>query len=569
MPPHRRVALLDRDGTIVLDKVYLSDPDDLEFTAGAIEGLRLLRDAGFDLVLVTNQSGIARKYFTVDALEKVHRRLVEMLAAEGLKFAAIYYCPHGPGDACTCRKPSPGMIYAAQKELGFAAEEAVLIGDSDADMGAAAAAGIFSVRIGKGDSEARDFLSAARIVVDKLGMKIDRLGKTTAQAELWLRDLALPLAATAGFDAGVCAFQEQLNFDHSPVVSAPFRAMVQARQISVFADAALRGLYPHGRDLALGAARRILKTHLAADGAPGWVFSIDRSGGVADAKRDLYAHAFALYGLSWALRLEQDPDFEGAIDATLAVIDGLFADPLRGGCWDALPRADALRRQNPHMHLFEAYIALYEVTGREDVLNRARSLQRLAVERFINLETGALREYFDDTWQVYPAPGEGSVEPGHLFEWAWLLRRFEEVSGEDQTAVVGPLLRLALTAGLDQHTGRIVDEISEDGQLRSASSRSWPHAEALKALALEAVHPQSVLPERFDADMVIAAILDRLCEKYCRSDLGGGWYDHLDPDDRPLSKVMPASTLYHIYFGMSAAHCYARREKSPSLLVPI
>jgi D-glycero-D-manno-heptose 1,7-bisphosphate phosphatase len=160
--PRRRVALIDRDGTIIVDKVYLSDPDGIEFAPGAIEGLKLLRDAGFALVLITNQSGIARGYFDAATLERIHGRLRSMLAAEGLE--ALYFCPHGPDDGCDCRKPKPGMINKAMRDLGFRPDEAVVIGDSDADMGAAAAAGVASVRVSAGGSAgaAPDFLEAAR-----------------------------------------------------------------------------------------------------------------------------------------------------------------------------------------------------------------------------------------------------------------------------------------------------------------------------------------------------------------------------------------------------------------------
>lgn len=143
----RRFALLDRDGTIIVDKVYLKDPDAITFVPGALEGLRLLRDAGFMLVLVTNQSGIARGFFDEATLARVHERLAAMLAAQGLRFEAIYYCPHGPQDSCDCRKPAPGMVLAAMRELGFRPDDAVFIGDSDADMGAAAAAGVRGVRV--------------------------------------------------------------------------------------------------------------------------------------------------------------------------------------------------------------------------------------------------------------------------------------------------------------------------------------------------------------------------------------------------------------------------------------
>ncbi|MDP3293534.1 MAG: HAD family hydrolase [Nevskia sp.] len=159
----RAWALLDRDGTIIVDKIYLSDPNGIEFASGALNGMRLLRDAGFGLVLVTNQSGIARGYFDNAALATVHARLVELLASEGLTLEAIKHCPHGPNDGCDCRKPAPGMIRAAMEDLGFDPTRAVMIGDSDADMGAATA-GIPGIRIdlNGGSDVATDFLQAAR-----------------------------------------------------------------------------------------------------------------------------------------------------------------------------------------------------------------------------------------------------------------------------------------------------------------------------------------------------------------------------------------------------------------------
>ena len=179
----RRVALIDRDGTIIVDKVYLRDPDGIEFAPGAIEGLRLLRDAGFELVLVTNQSGIARGFFDVARLEQIHDRLRSMLAADGLRLKAIYICPHGPDDGCDCRKPAPGMVKSAMRDLGFGPDQAVFIGDSDADMGAAAAAGVAGLRVANGGGKpasgaAADFLEAARqacgLLAEREGRRAER-----------------------------------------------------------------------------------------------------------------------------------------------------------------------------------------------------------------------------------------------------------------------------------------------------------------------------------------------------------------------------------------------------------
>jgi D-glycero-D-manno-heptose 1,7-bisphosphate phosphatase len=163
----KRLALIDRDGTIIVDKVYLRDPDGIEFAPGAIEGLQLLRDAGFALVLITNQSGIARGYFDLATLDRIHDRLQSMLAVHGLRLEAIYFCPHGPADGCDCRKPAPGMITKAMQDLGYRPDQVVMIGDSDGDMGAAAAAGVKGIRVaadGRVPSvgAAHDFLEAAR-----------------------------------------------------------------------------------------------------------------------------------------------------------------------------------------------------------------------------------------------------------------------------------------------------------------------------------------------------------------------------------------------------------------------
>jgi D-glycero-D-manno-heptose 1,7-bisphosphate phosphatase len=175
----RRLALLDRDGTIIIDKVYLSDPDGVEFAPRAIEGLRLLRDSGFSLALITNQSGIARGLFDPPKLEEIHGRLRSMLAAERLRLERIYFCPHGPEDGCDCRKPAPGMLRRAMRDLGFAPDQTVVIGDSDADMGAAAAAGVAGVRVTSAGSSAAiraavDLLDAARLAC---GLLAEREGR--------------------------------------------------------------------------------------------------------------------------------------------------------------------------------------------------------------------------------------------------------------------------------------------------------------------------------------------------------------------------------------------------------
>ena len=152
MTTPRRTVLLDRDGTINVERHYLSDPDALELYPGVGAALRRLQEAGFSLVVLTNQSGIARGYFDLAQLERIHNRLRALLAVDGVTLDGIFLCPHGPDDACACRKPLPGMVEQAVAALGFDPRHAVMIGDKavDVDMGQAVGAQTILVRTGHG-----------------------------------------------------------------------------------------------------------------------------------------------------------------------------------------------------------------------------------------------------------------------------------------------------------------------------------------------------------------------------------------------------------------------------------
>jgi mannose-6-phosphate isomerase len=238
--------------------------------------------------------------------------------------------------------------------------------------------------------------------------------------------------------------------------------------------------------------------------------------------------------------------FQRAVEDTLACLDRDFADTIGGGLWDCIPRPDELRRQNPHMHLLEAMLELYEVTAERDFLDRSQALVTLALERFISSETGALREYFDNDWEAVPVDGGRIVEPGHQFEWAWLLRRYEALGGTAPAAqsAVERLIGWGLD-GTDAALGRIVDQLDESGKLRLASSRCWPHCEALKILSIESRETGAL------ATPLIERLWQRISTRFCRDELSGGWIDLLDEQDRPDSVDMPASTLYHLMFALA------------------
>jgi mannose/cellobiose epimerase-like protein (N-acyl-D-glucosamine 2-epimerase family) len=362
----------------------------------------------------------------------------------------------------------------------------------------------------------------------------------------WSRKTALPLWSSSGFDAATGQFQEQLGFDRQPVLGIPRRAMVQARQIVVYSSAAIDGWFPTGAELAKLACDRLIERFHAADGKPGYVFSLSPDGHVTDDRRDLYAHAFVLFAMAWRLRLDRAPHVEAAAEQLLAYIHSAFAAPDGEGFVCTLPRPDRIRRQNPHMHLFEAALELAEVTGSKEAFRTAAEIRDLAMRRFIRIENGALLEYFDDDWQIGEAFGAPPrAEPGHQMEWAWLLRRHQKVAAVPDNGVVGALIGFAERFGIDARSGRVIDEVDANGQPTKRTSRSWPHTETVKALALEA-H----LASDIQVPTMLVECYHRLMTKYCSPVLGGGWIDQLDGDDHPVSKVMPASTLYHVHLAI-------------------
>jgi D,D-heptose 1,7-bisphosphate phosphatase len=132
-----KAVFVDRDGTINRDVPYCSRPEDFELLPTVAKGIRLLNEHGFKVVVVTNQSGIARGYFTEAMLHMIHRKMLGDLAGEEAFIDAIYYCPHHPDDGCKCRKPGTGLFHRAEAELNIDLAVSYIIGDKLLDVAAA------------------------------------------------------------------------------------------------------------------------------------------------------------------------------------------------------------------------------------------------------------------------------------------------------------------------------------------------------------------------------------------------------------------------------------------------
>ncbi len=363
----------------------------------------------------------------------------------------------------------------------------------------------------------------------------------------WALDEALPLWSSAGFDPRWGGFHERLTYDGTPIEAAPRRLMVQARQIYVYAHADLLGWRPDYDQRVAQTVDTMVKKFLRVDGKPGFVHSVNADGTVADPKRDAYAYAFVLFGLAWALRRGPDARMLALVEETIADLDTQFAIH-GGGYLTELPVRSHERLQNPHMHLMEAFLALFESTQDGRFLARAGAIFDLFKAHFFAYQPPVLVEYFDNRWQ--PAAGQrGRLwEPGHQFEWAWLLRCFARLGGGDTSRYIGLLHERAWSSGRDA-AGLVVDECDAASGHTKGSRRCWPQTEALKSLSVEAeVGDEAVAAECSKNATILVENLERI---FLATPTPGGWIDHVDANGTKLAASMPASTLYHIFLAIA------------------
>jgi len=179
---NKAAVFIDRDGTVIKERNYLSKIKDVELFAGTVKALKLLKSAGFKLILVSNQSGIGRGYFTEDKLKKIHSYLQKLLDKKGAGFDAMYYCPHVPDAGCSCRKPNLGLVKLAKKKFKLNLKKSYSIGDHKGDfllgrnMGGK---GVF-VLTGHGKHEYEKFMK------DKSALRPYRIEKNIYTAAKWI-----------------------------------------------------------------------------------------------------------------------------------------------------------------------------------------------------------------------------------------------------------------------------------------------------------------------------------------------------------------------------------------------
>lgn len=349
----------------------------------------------------------------------------------------------------------------------------------------------------------------------------------------WLRLRALPTWATLGqSEDGV--FAEVIGMDGRSVKTSR-RARVQARQIYVFAQAGLLGWEgPWRRCVNHGVARLIAdylredglcRTLLAADGAP------------LDDTAMVYDQAFVMFAFAMAKAAGcAEPTLE---ERAVRIRDQLSARSLPNGA--LLEGGDDPFQSNCHMHLLEACLAWEEAGSDAGWIELADQVVTLARSTFIDAEGGFLREFFGSDWA--PAQGEAGrlVEPGHQFEWAWLMARYARARNDADAQKIARTLYGHGLNGISERLSVAVDAMNEDGSIRSQRARLWPQTEWLKAALVLAESSGDGERADFldDAAKAQRSLWLYLCE-------GGLWRDKRLTDRSFIDEPAPASSFYHI-----------------------
>lgn len=352
-------------------------------------------------------------------------------------------------------------------------------------------------------------------------------------------------------------YAEHLHMDGKPDFDHVRRVRVQSRQAYVYAHAGDLGWF----DGAKAASDQAWNFATGAGSAGGQFIPtpergcahlVEGNGKIHDDMRDTYAQAFILLAGAWRYRAFNDMSSLHIAEATLRFLNkNVKAN--NGGWLEALPKPTSLqRRQNPHMHLFEAFIALHVATENEIYLSLANDMFELFENHFFDPESGVLLEYFNSDWS--PEGDGGPTEPGHMMEWVWLLHCYSEISGRDMRQYMTTLYDNAIKYGWNDKLGLICDSVNIDGSPHSPTLRTWPQTELLKASIARAEADGS--DEMYQA---AAETIDALFRYYLSVPIEGGWADKLSSEGEIISTVMPTSTFYHLFCAAAEADKLARR----------
>jgi mannose/cellobiose epimerase-like protein (N-acyl-D-glucosamine 2-epimerase family) len=349
----------------------------------------------------------------------------------------------------------------------------------------------------------------------------------------WLLRAAYPLWSQNGIDPATGGFVEALDWNGS-ALSCARRARVHPRQIYAFAQAPSLGWHGDVSGIINRGMSYFVRHYQRDDGF--FLTLAGADGRALDGRALLYDQAFVLLGYAAAaVELDARSQWESRalelrelIDLHLGTGDGAYRPEMGADSYES----------NPHMHLLEAYLAWAEIGKNTGWTERVRSLVELAVCRFISKDSGALGEFYLTTLQPTPGVSGGSIEPGHQFEWAWLLLRCESWLHRPVREIALRLIEIGEQHGV--MNGFAINALRDDFTVHDADARLWPQCERLKAALLAAT---STGEQQHWTTAQAAA--GSLCS-YLHTRVPGLWFDVRSASGELRGEAVPASSFYHL-----------------------
>ena len=360
----------------------------------------------------------------------------------------------------------------------------------------------------------------------------------------WLFDAALPLWWEVGADRARGGFHEAINLDGAPV-AWPHRARSIARIAFAYCEAGRLGWDGPWREAALHALDYFREHFVDADATVASVVDLD--GTVSDPTFDLYNQAFAVLAYAGGQRaFGEAAGWRRQAVALRTTLERCFAHPLGGFLEDRNGRLPLC--SNPHMHLLEAALAWIAVDDDPGWRTMADGITALCLEKFIDPSSGTLREFFAADWS--PASGiRGRIcEPGHHYEWAFLLDRWATLTGRNRPEAVSRLIAFADARGLDAGRGVAINAVLADGNIHDSVARLWAQAERIRAY---------IADRRADEEVAAAT---KALRRFLATPVPGVWFDQLAADDRFISEPARATSLYHIIGAVAELSARLRTE---------
>jgi len=364
-----------------------------------------------------------------------------------------------------------------------------------------------------------------------------QLHAAAERLQQWIINDALPLWLARGMDPVSGGHYERLTAAGDTDIEANTRVRVQARQAFFYAAAYCRGWCNEGAQKAqqLLAFAHEQARHPTA--AAGYTHLLDSHFTIIDHKQDLYDHAFFLLALAWSYRATGEHRYLHEAEQLMAHIDKSFHSPYGG--WTEGDYDYECRRQNPHMHLLEAFLALYDVSQHAQWLTRADEVISLFETYFYDGSQQVLYEFFEENWQRLSDERGAVVEPGHMLEWVWLLDAYGQRRHKDMTHYTQALYSRALAIGISS-SGLVLSAVTSAGDVLDGNKRCWGMTEFIKAslVQMREGHPQ--------AEAIAIKALDDLFHFFLCATTSGSYIDQRGVNDEVVVDLAPASTLYHI-----------------------